>query len=101
MEKYKTHSMGCTQVCCAFLIVPNYFCQIVFETTRQTQNAIQMIWQNRHGINYKRVSSSYNIKSIPQTNYMLHQKLIFTSLSQVYGKNHAVWRVGTTVISHC
>jgi len=78
--------MGCTQVCCVFLIVPNYFYQIVFETMRQTQNAMQMIWQNRHGINYKRVSSSYNIKSIPQTNNMLHQKLISTSLGQVLRK---------------
>jgi hypothetical protein len=87
--------MGCTQVCCAFLIVPNYFYQIVFETMRQTQNAMQMIWQNRHGINYKRVSSSYNIKSIPQTINMFRQKVISSSLSQVYGKNHVVWRVGT------
>jgi len=94
MAKYKPHFMGCSQVCCAFLIAPNYFYQIVFETMRQTQNAMQMIWQNRHGINYKRVSSSYNIKSIPRTIKILRQKLIFSSLSQVYGKNHVVWRVG-------
>ena len=63
---------------------------------------MQMVRQNHHRINFKRMSGFNRLKSATQTIDIFHQKPTSFSFSQVYGeKPCSSWHINTTVISHC